>query len=357
MSSAVGRRCVALLVDEIFIAAKENKDFSAVVDQLRKGGGNFGDDFLHFSITTAPTAKSEGYYTQWLAKMRAVRDAKIEDASVLPALFEFPHDDTSVEIDDPQQWWRGMPSLRTELNPIGTMDIEQLQRELDEAVQDAELTGGNSLELLLSQRLGIEPDERKGGGLTDLAETWVDNIVTTIPPASLADEGTVLAVGYDPSSGLQDPFAVVLLLKTDNGYYCESRQFLAQSGYDKAPERIRLIYDEAIACGELTIHEDALAIERAVFLFTSERASMPASGKVIRGGDAAGLAGFKERFEERYSDYEAIAQGWMLMQSFERASALSSGTKLQHTGQPLLTENIQAHSKRFSFTNLSKKHQ
>ena len=334
LSAAAGRRVVGLLVDEVHVAALENRDFTTVVDQLRRGAGNFGDDFLHLSITTAPPARADGYYTQWLARMRAVRDGKVTDDSILPVLFEMPHDDPRIDPENPDEWWRGMPSLRTQSQPLGTMDIKQLQRELDEAVRDAEITGGDSLQMMLSQRLGIEPDDRKGGGTTPLAEYWPKAAIDVV---HLSSGEITTAVGIDPSPGLSDPFAVIRVVKSKDMYYVDSRQFLTQDAFDKAPERIMLVYQAAINVGELRLHDTSDEVQRQALAYISKQGNGLAD---LRGGDAAGLTGFKERFEATCGEYVAVEQGWKLIGSFETTQALVQSGRMKHLNRPLLNENV-----------------
>ena len=337
MAQAVGRRSILLIIDETHQAALESRNFTQVVDQLKRGGQNF-EDFLMVNITTSPAEISAGYYADSLARARATRDGKRDDPSFLPALFEFPHRERDdIEPDDENEWWRGMPSLITESNPKGTIHINALRRELDEALKDNDLVGGDSLSMLLSQRLGIEPEERQGGGLTPMAEFWEQSKTDVFPDLSAAQYTTVAC---DPSPGLSDPFAIVLQAIYQDTTYWMSRQFLTNHGYDKAPEKIKRIYDQAIKAGELSLHTSPQEVENAAFAWVKDYV-LPRSPWATCGGDAAGVAGFTERFEMRVGvTYNAVPMGWQLLASYHESCSRIASERLLHLGQPLLTENV-----------------
>jgi phage terminase large subunit-like protein len=50
LDATVGRRPIMLLVDELHLCAIECRQFAQVLDQARKGGANWGDDFLEVAI-------------------------------------------------------------------------------------------------------------------------------------------------------------------------------------------------------------------------------------------------------------------------------------------------------------------
>jgi phage terminase large subunit-like protein len=177
LCAAVGLRPVLLLIDEVHQAAVDSKDFSTVIDQLRRGMGNAGAEALEIAVTTAPAERSVGFYADWSRSMRAIRDGKAKDDSTLPVLYVWPTAREDLDLEDETQWWRGMPSLIMEAGEPGTMDASMLRKELAQAQQDE---GGKSLELLLSQRMGIEPEERRTSQKAGLAGMWAG--APTAPP-------------------------------------------------------------------------------------------------------------------------------------------------------------------------------
>jgi phage terminase large subunit-like protein len=334
LSAAVGLRPALLLVDEIHIAALESREFSAVVDQLRRGGQNW-PGFLQIGISTAPPERAEGYYTEWLRRARAIRDGKMTNPRHLAVLFEFPiREREDLDPFDRSQWWRGMPSLITEPGGQGTMTADALQAELDEAASDMEVNGPETLRKLLSQRLGIEAEDRPGGGgQTVLAEYW-----PAIQTDAMPEPTGQLFVALDPSAGLSDPFALLAVYKQGELTYAKAWQYLLKEGYGRAPDRLRLVYDQAKASGELSVFESEQAMRAAVF--DRCRQLRDRSMGAVFGGDAAGLAGFVGEFQHRVGEYVAVPQNWQLMSALELAEGLAHDKRLLHAGQPLLTYNI-----------------
>jgi len=337
LENAVGLRPALILADELHQAAIVSKDFSAVIDQLKRGSMNT-EEPLFIGCTTAAVARPEGYYREWLTRMRAVRDGAQVNPAVLPVLFEFPDSKLRPDLDITMrdEWWRAMPSLRTPTNPHGTMDMAALDKELEDAAADADLNGPGATELLLSQRFGLEAAERGGNsGQTQLARYWAANAV----PLPQPDSGAALVVGMDPSAGLSDPFATVTLWADGPNVYARSRQFLTAQAYEESSRGAKKVYDAAMAQGELTLHADALEIEAAVVAHARTHAAH--AWGVSFCGDAAGLAGFRERFVSEVGEYTAVEQNWKLLQSLEYAGGLAHGGRLKHGGQPLLTANLE----------------
>ncbi|NVK32259.1 MAG: hypothetical protein HWE20_14725 [Gammaproteobacteria bacterium] len=334
LKRAVGLRPNLLCIDELHVAS-ESREFGDVVHQLKSGGAN-NSNFKTITITTAPVHGGQGVYLDWLAKARAIRDGKIKNDKFLPVLYEFPVlQRPDISPDDSSQWFRGMPSLITEEGGVGTMTAAAMEAELQNALDDADVAGLVAYQNLLSQRLGIEADERQGGGLTLLSEYWDDCKTDALP--SLASNPAFIAC--DPSSGLSDPFAVILMYEV-NGVLCVlSRQWLTEEGFSRAPNKLRRIYDQAKEARELIVVPTTSEIESGVFSYINEIISR-AGGGVTCGGDAAGLSGFKERFESAVWTYEPISQGWQLHAAFERMCGLAFDNQLLHLGQPLLTANV-----------------
>jgi hypothetical protein len=272
--------------------------------------------------------------------MRAIRDGVQENKTILPILYEWPDQKLrpDLELDMSAEWWRAMPSLRTPSNPHGTMDIAALEKELREAADDADLNGPEATELLLSQRFGLESAERGGGsGTTQLAKYWPDCVGD---PAPTPPNDATLFVGMDPSSGLSDPFATVAVWKVEDVIFVRSKQYLLKQAHKEAAKGIRGVYDRAIARQELVLFDTVGAMEEAVHADMREvLARWPLTTFC---GDAAGLAGFKERFETAVgASYWPVDQGWKLGQSLELAGGLAFDRKFSHGDQPLLNANVQ----------------
>lgn len=336
MANAIGKRISRLYIDEIHQGAIENRDFGSVVDQLRRGGQNFDEEFLQVGVTTAPEDRAAGYYAEWLEKMRAIRDRRVTDNRTLPVLYEFPLEQRKdLDPEEPVEWWRGMPSLITPDNPKGTIRIEAIHRELEEAVRDSEIGGMKSLSRLMSQRLGIEPEERRSGGLTRAADLWPDAEMTWPNPAS-----DLVVIALDPSAGLSDPFALVYLTESAGTYYTWDRQYLQQVAYNEAPEKLRRVYDQAIKAQELVLCETTTQMETQIFELIRHLQQKMGSVTLVCGGDAAGLGGFTERFETTAGEYIPVRQNWERLQDLERLEGLLHDRSFKHTGQPLYSFNI-----------------
>lgn len=194
--------------------------------------------------------------------------------------------------------------------------------------------------LLASQRLGIEAEDRDQQGYTMLSEYWPRCKSEDIPEE--VKQRGIPIFGCDPSSGISDPFAVVLLVQHDGKYWAQSRQFLLRDAYKSAPEKLRMVYDAAIESGELSLHHSASEME-AMALDWMDKTGRE-FGDVLSekwyGGDAAGLAGWTRRFEHKFDKYIAIPQGWQLLASFHHLAGLCHDKSFHHSGQPLLSENV-----------------
>lgn len=329
MNRAVGLRPSLLVIDELHEASLV-QNFDDVLRQLQHGGRNW-EDFKQITITTAPTSYGVGYYTDWLARLRAVRDGKIENSRILPALFEFPVlQRPDLDIEDPKHWFFGMPSLIPRKGARGTMHWTALKKELEEAVADVEVVGIGNFQSLLSQRLGIEAEERQGGGLTNIADVWDKAAIDDLP-----GKPERLVIAMDPSAGAEDPFGLVCLYIFGEVWVAASKQWLTHRAFDKAPSRIKKIYEDAIDAEELTLLETDREIEADVHSFCKGWEPPPDFG-----GDAAGLAGFAERFRQSVGNYEPVKQGWQIMASFRAAEGAILAGRLKHLGQPLLGWNI-----------------
>lgn len=351
LRAAVGLRPLLTIVDELHLAALLAPDFGRVLDQLRKGSANWGADALEIDITTAPPERASGAYRETLGYARRVRDGKVVDRTFLPLLFEWPvRQRPDLNLHDPAQWWRGMPSLGY------TMDASELERELVEAVNASE---GESLSLLLSQRMGIEPDDRAelAGGETVLRTRWPD-VATRSRELPERFEG--LLVATVDAGGADDPQALTLLWKDPAGVvHVIVEQHLVRDGYERARQPgaarkatgedeasaagmsdLLKLYDAAIEAGELQVHDSFAAMDMAIGARIAEAAGR-AYGDVVMGGDQYGRGGVGTALTEATGlPFEAISQGWKLGAAMATAEALLVDGALRVARGPLLDANV-----------------
>ena len=114
MDAAVGRRPCLLVVDELHEVSRIN-GHKAVIDQLKYGGRNWGSEFKTVYISTMPPGKLEGEFKRLYEYGCRVRDGAIIDPDFLPLFYCFPIDQRpDLDPLDPDHWFLGMPSLRTE---------------------------------------------------------------------------------------------------------------------------------------------------------------------------------------------------------------------------------------------------
>lgn len=329
LRAAIGLRPVLTIIDELHAAALECADMVSVLDQLRKGGANWGSEALEIIITTAPPKRAYGAYLNELSYARKVRDGEIEDPSYLPILFEWPaRERPDLNLRDVSEWWRGMPSLGI------TMPAEEMAREL----RDAEQRGGEAFASLLSQRLGIEPDDRVESITDAILKTRWKDVPTRSRQVPKGLEEIFVAV--DPG-GVDDPQAVAILW-CDPDTHREQvivEQHIARSGYNRADEALRAIYDEAIKCGELVVHEQVSAIDNTI----GERveALQEIVSVVVLGGDAVGRHGAVSTLVKVTGlEFQGVPQGWQQGASIAMLEGLILDEVIDVTRGPLLDANV-----------------
>jgi phage terminase large subunit-like protein len=332
MKSAVGLRPILIIVDELHAAAVEIKDFSKVMDQLRRGSANYGTEALELIISTSPPHKAVGAYRDILAYARQVRDGHIFDPHFLPILFEFPvRQRPDLDIASPGEWWRGVPSLGY------TMDASEMVRELKEIQQN---DSKESLSLLLSQRLGVEPDDRgEAIGEFILQKQWKDipNRPRTVP-TGLAD----LAIAVDPG-GAEDPMAIAYLWQdtTTYRYQIVVDQYIVESALERADAVLADVFKQAIACGELSVYPTFALMDAAIgrklteILDTAE--VFPALG-----GDVHGRTGVTQALTELTGlPFRMIPQGWKLAAPQAAMESWMLDGIVDITHGPLLDANVE----------------
>ena len=329
LRAAIGLRPVLTIIDELHAAAIECSDMISVLDQLRKGGANWGSEALEVIITTAPPKKAVGAYLNELSYARQVRDGLIEDPSYLPILFEWPaRERPELDLRDPHDWWRGMPSLGI------TMPAEEMQREL----RDAEQRGGETFASLLSQRLGIEPDDRVESITDAILKTRWKDVPTRSRQIPRGLEEVFAAV--DPG-GVDDPQSLAFL-------WCDPdtqreqiivEQHLSRSGHQRADETLQAIYDAAIAAGELCVHDLVSGIDLAIAARINAVAKIV--GVVVLGGDAVGRHGAVSTLTTATGlPFVGVPQGWQQGASIAMLEGLLLDGVIDVTRGPLLDANV-----------------
>jgi phage terminase large subunit-like protein len=325
ISGSVGRRPFIIALDEEF-AASEIKDFSIILDQLRKGGQNWGADFLMASITTAPMHRAVGNYAVSLQDAHRIRDGDVVNDKFLPICFEYPVNREDLDIEDSSEWWRGLPSLGA------TLPTESIIEEYETAKNSA---SSEPLALFLSQRLGIEPEDRRAVDGLLLQDKWLD-----LPRAGNVPADTPLWIAFDPSSGADDPSAMIVLWQSDGKVCITGEQHLTEIGYDRASQHTRDLYDKAVKAGELVIHPTAEVMDSKI-IEKAKELHKQANQYCVLGGDKFGRAGFPTRIKnELDTEYHAVAQGWQLQAALSDAEAMAGDLILAHNNQPLLNANI-----------------
>ena len=331
LDATIGRRPLCLIVDEVHACATECRTFAQVLDQARKGGTNAGPEYLELFISTAPPETSTGTYAEMLDLARKTRDgvAVDPDDAFLPILFEWPHDRTDLDIEDPKEWWRGNPGAV----PGGTMTLKSLVSEYEAAKR----TGvPRNVALFLSQRLGVEPNQSKVGSRTSLQEYWADLTEPTDPSA------LPCVISIDPG-GTDDPAAVCFAWDegTTGGVALRCKQYITQQGYNRAGDSLRQLYDQAVDANELRVFSSGFEMDEAMMTEIIQFSEAAGSDLVV-GGDSFGRAGFVSALQERlWGDFVAVPQGWQLLRAYSTADQLAADGRLHPVKTPLLSANIQ----------------
>lgn len=225
-----------------------------------------------------------------------------------------------------------MPSL-THGDQKGTMDANELAMELETA---AKAEDSESLSLILSQRLGIARNL-----LSDHAESifharWGD-MEKTDGAVSLNDS---IAVGIDVG-GIDDPLALTTVTRHGvGGLNIWVRQYLTKSGYDRAKDSTKAVYNKAIKNKTLEIFPNTEDLDRAVFTYCQNLARN-ASDTPVFGGDMYGRGGFKEAFEDAVGEFIAIPQkGYILDAVMSNLESLLDNNQIRHNHCPLMAFNV-----------------
>ncbi|WP_412554509.1 terminase TerL endonuclease subunit [Shimia sp. MIT1388] len=328
MQSAVGKRPNVLILDETHELANISAA-PAVVHQLRLGGANWGSSFKMLSISTMPVLAPKGEFKRQLNYAKSVRDGTIKDDDFLPLLFTFPMSERpDLDPLDHNHWWRGMPSLRTDFQQ-GTMDADELRRELAEASESDDL---ESFSLTLSQRLGIERNENLENAETVLHAEWKNCAKGTPVQTSYC------AVGVD-AGGVDDPMAVAIARRPQGNAQAlqfHIHQFLTTAGFERATSSMQEVYEEAQASKTLHIFDRVEQCDDAVFdLITQAQPDHV-------GGDEHGRAGFTARLREVTGrEFISVPQNWQLSAALASLESRLLDGAIQHNGCPLVASNVE----------------
>lgn len=328
MRAAVGRRPILLLCDETHEIAQLNSA-TAVINQFKQGGASWGRDFKVLSISTMPISAPQGEFKRQLSYARAVRDGTITDPDFLPLLFTFPlKERADLNPLSPEEWWRGMPSLRTS-SQVGTMDAAELERELRQAGDADDL---ESFALTLSQRLGIERTDSDATSESILHARWAGCERNQPVPHDFT------AIGID-IGGLDDPAAVCIARRPKDSprkLGLTVHQFLTRAGYERGPQNLRDTYDEAVTAGTLHIHPTAEELDEAIFDLVRQ------AGADVIGGDEHGRSGFAEALRQATSKrFASVPQTWILGAALASLESRLLDGGVRHNHCPLLMANVQ----------------
>jgi phage terminase large subunit-like protein len=144
-ATLTGKKCAAVLVDELHVVSKMSKAPSAI-RQLRGGMIPFGEAFMMF-ITTQSEEAPSGVFKSELLKARGIRDGKMKGAT-LPILYEWPRD-----MQKDQDVWRDHKNWKMITPNDGrSVTVARLIEEFDVA----QSTGDDELRAWASQHLNVE---------------------------------------------------------------------------------------------------------------------------------------------------------------------------------------------------------
>lgn len=332
LEQTVGRRPILYLQDETHEFSKI-RDSVAMANQVRQGGRNNGDLFKVINISTMPIEAPVGEMSRLMEYGQKVRDGKIVDPDFLPLLFTYPvKERPDLDYTDQATWWRGMPSL-THGNQKGTMDANELAMELETA---AKAEDSESLSLILSQRLGIARNLLSDHAESILHSKWAE-MGKTDEAISLTSS---IAIGIDVG-GIDDPLALTTITKAGNGgLNIWVRQYLTQSGYDRAKDSTKAVYNKAVKNKTLEIFPNTEDLDRAVFTYCLN-ISRNSSDFPVFGGDMYGRGGFKEQFEDTVAEFIPVPQkGYILDAVMSNLESLIDNNQIRHNHCPLMAFNV-----------------
>jgi phage terminase large subunit-like protein len=320
-------RSCGLFVDEVHEAA-QLRDFNNVADQARKGGSNAGPEFLEVNISTSPMRVASGFYLKMIQQARKQRDQG-GDETLLPLLYQFPiAERPELDISDSSQWWRAIPSIGH------TQPLDEIEREFKLAVASPDPA---DLSLFMSQRLCIEPDDRKGVDRWSVVERWGD-----LPRCGrwhIDPAATKPTVGID-IGGSDDLAGLVLIYTVGDAMFVLTRQYCTKAAFDRAHPNARQVYQQALDADELRVLQTGAELETAIQMEVA-RLSAVFGSDLWAGGDGLGLAGFGQRFTGATGvQFRSVKQSFNLLAPKNRLEVLVADGMVHHEHTPLLRWNL-----------------
>ena len=289
-------------------------------------------------ISTAPVDRSEGIFLKEYEIFCKVRDGEVKDNSLLPVLFTFPVERDDLDINNPDEWWRGCPGL----------GVTQSKEALVAEYEQAKLHGTpEDMSLFLSQRLNIMPVDRQASTSWSVAAIW-----PTLPVKQLSEVGKLFrpSVAID-AGGSVDFFSVTLsgfLGEDDDApLYTTTKQYVLRAHYERFRPGLKPVLDRAVAEGELILCSTTVDIEAKI---CDQIAKWLAGyeGFALVGGDKWGVSGIAERIERyllRKTDYPYVFQDVKSNASLGAAGnlleSLAHDGRIIHDGSGLMLWNLQ----------------
>lgn len=327
-----GAKPAGVLVDELHLMS--NMSFaSRVIGQIRGGIIANPEAFLIF-ITTQSDEPPAGVFKAELQYARGVRDGRIvEDARVLPVLYEFPEEvqtDEARPWKDPKNWPLVLPNLNRSIT------LERLVSEYRSAVEkgDEEERRWASQHLNVEIGLALHADRWRG------ADYWQVAADTTISLETLIERSDVAVVGID-GGGLDDlqGLGVMGRCKVTRDWLLWAHAWAQNDVLERRKDIVERLRDFERA-GDLTICENATQdIEDVANIIAQVRDANLLPEKHAVGFDPQGVAAMVDALAARGIGGEqvvGIPQGYRLsgaVWGMERK--LKDGT-LWHCGSPML---------------------
>ncbi len=327
---ATGGKFAGWLLDELHILG--NKPYtSRVLGQLRGARAAIPEAF-GVIITTQSDQRPAGAFASELDYARKVRDGEIDDATILPVLYEFAKDfqtDKKEPWRDPATWRRVNPNYGRSIN-LGV--LESLYRE-SAGKGEKELREWASQHLNIQIGLALANDQWAG------VRFW-QNAASTLTFEDLLKRCDVITFGVD-GGGLDDLFGLAAIgrEKTTKRWLAWSHAWVHRSVLALRQE-IAGDLERFAAAGDLTI-VDTLGedIDGAVeFIVRARDANLLPERDAI-GMDPYGIGEIVDALGEAEIAAEqicAVTQGYKLMGAIKTIERKTADGTFSHGAQPML---------------------
>jgi phage terminase large subunit-like protein len=319
LASLVGFNPSLAIVDELHLLGRTPKG-AKLVNQVRTGNVARAEPLL-FSISTAPTERSEGIFHSTMQKARRVIAGEEIDPRFFAWICEIPE---HLDADDPANWHWSNPSLGY------TVALDRLIASRDSAKSDPD-----ALRDFRSQNLNIQPDVTAGLGRWIPLSTWDDAADDTLTLDALLADATRIAIGTD-AGGLDDLGAVAVLGETADGrFLIWSTQWVSRQGYQK---RKAVNPYDFIAAGELSLFDGGGGDIEGIAEIAS---AVAATGNLAAIGiDSYGAAEMAEAVKGFGVEVVAVPQSWKLTPAITWIERRLADGFLSHCGSSLLRWNV-----------------